>query len=789
MTHHTQSTLQGFCIHVSGLVQGVGFRPYIWRLAQHCQLTGTVANNGAGVEIEVWGTGAQLQQFMALLEQEIPPLARIDNISVQPLVNKVGTYTAFSIIASQASQIQTGIVPDAATCPACRAELFEPTNRRYRYPFINCTHCGPRLSIIQGIPYDRAQTSMATFSQCPACLAEYENPADRRFHAQPNACPTCGPTLWLESITGEPISLQAGERDALDAANRFLKQGAIVALMGLGGVHLVCDACNETAVSQLRARKRRYAKPLALMARDIAIVEHYCYTDDARLALLQSTAAPIVLLERKSESLPLAAEIAPQQNMLGFMLPYTPLHWLLMQEWATPLVMTSANVSDEPQCISLDDTRQRLQDIADYLVLHNRPIINRLDDSVLRVVQHKPRMLRRARGYAPSPFLLPKGFAKADLTLLAMGAELKSTFALLNAGQVVVSQHVGDLENAKAWQAYEHSLKLYQTLWQHQATAIVIDAHPHYRSSQLGKQWAQSQQIPLIEVQHHHAHLAACLIEHAWQPQQGKVLGIILDGLGYGADGTLWGGEFLLADYQSYIRVGHLQALPMPGGTQAILQPWRNTWAYLQELGWDFVADMFKDLDIIQFLKQQPLSTLAQMLKRQVNSPLSSSCGRLFDAVAAALNCSRSQISYEGQAAIELEAITPPILLDYVAGYPFQLNTQTQPVVLEATPMWLALLQDLQQGYDRGTIAAQFHQGLINSLLDTTLYLKQQYPEIQAIVLSGGVLQNRLILSHLTTRLMQHNFQVLSPSQFPSNDGGLALGQIAIACQQIAGSY
>ena len=369
MTHHTQSTLQGFCIHVSGLVQGVGFRPYIWRLAQHCQLTGTVANNGAGVEIEVWGTAAQLQQFMALLEQEVPPLARIDNISVQPLVNKIGTYTTFSIIASQASQIQTGIVPDAATCPACRAELFEPTNRRYRYPFINCTHCGPRLSIIQGIPYDRAQTSMATFSQCPACLAEYENPADRRFHAQPNACPTCGPTLWLESITGEPISLQAGERDALDAANRFLKQGAIVALMGLGGVHLVCDACNETAVSQLRARKRRYAKPLALMARDIAIVEHYCYTDDARLALLQSTAAPIVLLERKSESLPLAAEIAPQQNTLGFMLPYTPLHLLLMQEWATPLVMTSANVSDEPQCISLDDTRQRLQGIADYLVL------------------------------------------------------------------------------------------------------------------------------------------------------------------------------------------------------------------------------------------------------------------------------------------------------------------------------------------------------------------------------------------------------------------------------------
>jgi hydrogenase maturation protein HypF len=782
----TQShPLLGYSIHVAGLVQGVGFRPHVWQLAQRCQLKGTVANNGAGVEIEVWGTEAQLQQFVQLLQQEIPPLARIDNIRIQTPFTNPCTWTDFRIIASQATHIQTGIVPDAATCPACRAELFEPTNRRYRYAFINCTHCGPRLSIIQGIPYDRAQTSMARFAQCPACLAEYENPADRRFHAQPNACPSCGPQLWLENMAGEIIPLQADERDAIDAVNHRLKQGAIVGLMGLGGVHLVCDASNSEAVRQLRARKRRYAKPLALMARDIAVIEHYCQTNAACLTLLKSVAAPIVLLERKPVSLPLADELAPKQNHLGFMLPYTPLHLLLMQDWTTPLVMTSANVSDEPQCISLDETRQHLQGIADYLVLHNRPIVNRLDDSVLRVVQQQTRMIRRARGYAPSPFLLPKGFAKPDLSLLAMGGELKSTFALLNAEQVIVSQHLGDLENAKAWQAYEASLNLYQTLWQHQADAIVIDAHPHYRSSQLGKQLAQTQHKPLIEVQHHHAHLAACLIEHAWQPNQGKVLGIILDGLGYGADGTFWGGEFLLADYKSYERVAHLQALPMPGGTQAILQPWRNTWAYLQSLGWELIADTFQDLELIQFLKQQPLATLEQMLTRQINSPLSSSCGRLFDAVAAALNCSRSQISYEGQAAIELEAITPPILLDYVAGYPFQLNTQSHPAVLDAAPMWLALLQDLQHGYDAGTIAAQFHQGLIYSLVDTTLYLKQQYPEIQAVVLSGGVLQNRIMLSKLSSHLSKHGLQVLSPSQFPSNDGALSLGQIAIACQQL----
>ncbi len=786
MTLPKPLNLAGCIITVSGLVQGVGFRPHVWHLAHTCQIKGSVANNGAGVVIEAWATASQLQHFIDLIQHQAPPLARIDAVVVTPLTDQPAcTWVDFSISTSQTSHIQTGIVPDAATCPACKAELLDASNRRYRYPFINCTHCGPRLSIIQGIPYDRAQTSMVAFQQCPACLAEYQNPADRRFHAQPNACPNCGPQLWLEAMNGDIILPKGAERDAIDAANSLLKQGAIVGLMGLGGAHLVCDATNETAVNQLRARKRRYAKPLALMARDLEVIAQYADLHSQETDLLNSSAAPIVLLARKEVSAGLAATIAPKQTHLGFMLPYTPLHLLLMQAWDTPLVMTSANVSDEPQCISLDDTRQRLQGIADYLLLHNRPIVNRVDDSVVRVVQAKPRLLRRARGYAPSPFVLPQGLVKSDLTLLAMGAELKSTFALLNAGQVIVSQHLGDLENAKAWQAYEHSLGLYQALWQHTADAIVIDAHPSYRSSQLGKQLAQAQHKPLIQVQHHHAHLAACLVENAWLPEQGKVLGIILDGLGYGEDGTLWGGEFLLADYKTYQRVGHLQAMPMPGGTQAILQPWRNTWAYLRQLGWDFIAREFADLEIIQFLQQQPLATLDTMLTRQLNSPLSSSCGRLFDAVAAALNCSRAQISYEGQAAIELEAITPPILLDYVAGYPLQLNTQQQPVVLDTAPLWYALLQDLKQGYEAGTIAAQFHQGLINSLIDTTDYLSQHYPEIQAVVLSGGVLQNRLMLNQLSTRLTKRGFQVLSHSQFPSNDGGLALGQIVIASQQL----
>lgn len=780
-------------IRITGLVQGVGFRPNVWRLAHESGIAGTVRNDSSGVLIEAWGSDAALAIFRQQLGSDIPPLARIDSIHVEVLETDC-PHADFRIIASESGEIHTGIVPDAAMCPACRADIFAPANRRYRYPFTNCTHCGPRLSIVRGIPYDRANTSMAAFKLCPDCQQEYTDPADRRFHAQPNACPACGPHVWLENMAGQGVDPTAGERDCIDPASRLLREGYILALMGLGGVHLVCDASNETAVAELRRRKRRYQKPLALMARDLDAIRHYCDVNEAEAKLLQSKHAPIVLLERRvggANAIPtIPPAVAPQQHTLGFMLPYTPLHALLLETWQTPLVMTSANLSEEPQCISVEETRQRMQGIADYLLLHNRPIVNRVDDSVTRVLAGKPRTLRRARGYAPEPINLPEGFGNAP-PLLAMGGELKNTFGLLRDGQVVLSQHLGDLEDARTWREYEHTLRLYQQLFAHRPRMIVVDKHPGYRSTQLGQQWAREQDLPLIEVQHHHAHVAACMAENHWPLDGGKVLGIMLDGLGYGEDGSIWGGEFLLADYHCYQRLAHFKPVAMPGGTQAILQPWRNTWAHLQQLGWQEVSAAFPDLELISFLQAQPLKTLESMLERGLNSPMSSSCGRLFDAVAAALGCSREAISYEGQAAIELEAVTPAGLLKLVPPYPFALECNASGMwEIDPAPMWYELLKDVQAGYLPAAISAHFHQGLIHVLAELAGKLCAARPEIQAIALSGGVFQNTLLFSGLLARLEGLGIRVLTHSIIPTNDGGIALGQAAIgAARQMQAYY
>ena len=790
--------MTAYRIRITGLVQGVGFRPNVWHLAHQHGIAGTVRNDSAGVLIEAWGNATALAAFLHHLQTDVPPLARIDSIHHETL-HQPCPHADFQIIASGKGEIHTSIVPDAALCTACRADIFDPSNRRYRYPFTNCTHCGPRLSIVQAIPYDRANTSMATFPLCSACEQEYTNPADRRFHAQPNACPTCGPQLWLENMAGENITPNANERDGIDTASRLLREGYILAIMGLGGVHLACDASNENAIAELRRRKRRYQKPLALMARDLSVIRQYCHLSATEAALLQSKHAPIVLLER----LPASTNenkigTVSSLHSLGFMLPYTPLHALLLATWETPLVMTSANLSEEPQCITLDETRQRLQGIADYLLLHNRPILNRVDDSVSRILAGKPRLLRRARGYAPEPIHLPTDFRHTP-PLLAMGGELKNTFALVRDGQAILSQHLGDLEDARTWREYEHTLNLYLNLFEHtlspsneaaaasgedsvkSAVTIVIDQHPSYRSTQLGKQWAKQHNLPLLEVQHHHAHIAACLAENGWLRTDGKVLGIVLDGLGYGDDGTLWGGEFLLADYLDYTRLAHFKPTAMLGGTQAILQPWRNTWAHLHALGWQTVTQHFADLELIQFLQQQPLATLETMLTRSLNAPLTSSCGRLFDAVAAALGCSREKITYEGQAAIELEAITPPVLLNYVAGYPFKRQRNAKNCwEIDPAPLWCALLHDLHTGYDRGTIAAQFLRGLIDTLVATARQLCAENPAIRAIALSGGVFQNTLLFTGLQTPLAEIGLPVLTHSRVPTNDGGLSLGQAAI---------
>ena len=769
---------RGERIRVTGTVQGVGFRPTVWRLAHDCGLRGAVWNDGAGVMIQAWGARQALDEFVSRLQRESPPLARIDEINRTRLPDG-DIPQGFTIRVSGEGRVQTAVAADAATCTACLEEIGDPANRRYRYPFTNCTHCGPRLSIVHAIPYDRANTSMADFALCPSCQSEYEDPANRRFHAQPNACPECGPHAWLEDSGGNRID-PGNAIDSVDAARIRLEQGAIVAIKGIGGFHLACDACNPLVVERLRQRKRRYHKPFALMARDIAMVQAYTEVDDRERGLLMDPAAPVVVLKRGGVQR-VAPGVTPGQDTLGFMLPYTPLHHLLLQALPNPIVLTSGNRSDEPQVINNEEARERLRGIAEYSLMHNREIVNRLDDSVARVVAGQPRLLRRARGYAPTPLKMPPGFEQAP-PILAMGGELKNSFCLLKQGRAILSQHMGDLEDAATQRDYRHHLALYRQMFDHQPSIIAVDRHPDYLSTQLGQEMAATKRLPMIQAQHHHAHIAAVMVEQGVPLNTPKVLGIALDGLGYGDDGTLWGAEFLLADYKDYRRLARFQSLPLLGGSQAIKEPWRNTYAHLSRLlGWKFVRDHYSHLDIVQFLEQQPLQTLNVMMERGFNSPLASSCGRLFDAVAAAIGVCREWSGYEGQAAIELESLAASVMAgEPIKDYPARLHVCDGVLECDWQPMWPALLDDLQSGSDPAQVAARFHQTVIRVVADIArrLAVKRQ---LDTIVLSGGAFQNRLLLEGVCERLRRDGFVVLMPEQVPANDGGLSLGQAAIA--------
>jgi hydrogenase maturation protein HypF len=766
--------LCGEVIQVSGVVQGVGFRPTVWRLARECGITGQVWNDAGGVTVQAWGSQAALDRFVVRVQAEPPELARIEAVVRTPNPDMDIIPDDFRIGQSRGGEVRSGVAADAATCPECLAEVLDPEDRRYRYPFTNCTHCGPRLSIVTAIPYDRANTSMVKFPMCRQCRQEYEDPADRRFHAQPNACPECGPQLWLEDSEGRRQESATG-CDVIQTAARLLQQGNIVAIKGIGGIHLACDAGNAAAVDRLRQRKHRYHKALALMAMDVAMVSRYAQVSAAESGLLQHRAAPIVVLNTAGESLP--DGIAPGQNTLGFMLPYTPLHQLLLQELQRPIVLTSGNRSDEPQSIDNLDAHERLGNIADYYLLHDRDIVNRLDDSVLRMMDGEPRFLRRARGYAPQPVLLPGDFC-SERNILSMGGELKNTFCMLKDGRAVISQHMGDLEDAVTYRDYRNNLQLYRQLFDFVPQLIVVDRHPDYLSTQLGRAMAAQEDLPLVEVQHHHAHIAACMVEHCLSMDSGKVLGIALDGLGYGEDGSIWGGEFLLADYRGYERLAHFQPVPMLGGAQAMREPWRNTFAHLHAcLGWGWVAENYAGMDIIQFLEQKPLVTLRSMAEKGLNSPPASSAGRLFDAVAAAIGVCRESAGYEGQAAVELEALAVESFTDQAGrGYGFDF----QNGVMGWSPLWRELLQDLEAGVEPGVMAARFHQGLATAVSATAAGLCRSQG-IDRVVLSGGVFQNRLLLERTSQLLRQERLQVLAPLQLPANDGGLALGQAVIA--------
>ncbi|MEZ5829690.1 MAG: carbamoyltransferase HypF [Dongiaceae bacterium] len=774
-------------VRVRGQVQGVGFRPTVWRLAHACGLTGQVRNDPDGVLIQLEGAEDAIARFLDHLPLEAPPLSRIEAIERHDLSGPLG-FADFAIVQSTTGHAHTPVTPDAAICPACKAEILSPFERRFRYPFANCTHCGPRFSIVRSVPYDRASTSMAAFAMCPACAAEYGDPADRRFHAQPVACHVCGPRATLQRFDGRAVSYdQYSMLDDVDAVAGLLLKGEIVAIKGLGGFHLACDATNAGAVARLRARKRRYRKPFALMARDLEIVRRYCSISAAETDLLASAEAPIVLLEANGpERLP--DEIAPGFDTLGFMLPYTPLHVLLMRRLSRPVVMTSGNLSEEPQVIANEDALGRLGSIADYILLHNRDIENRIDDSVVRIMAGAPRLLRRARGYAPAQIKLPKGFEGAP-EILAFGGELKATFCLVKDDAAILSQHQGDLEDAATFDDYQKNLRLYEALFTHRPELLAADLHPDYLSTKLARAAAQERGLPLTMIQHHHAHIASCLAENARPIDTPPVLGVALDGLGYGEDGAIWGGEFLVADYCSFRRAGTFKPVAMIGGAQAIREPWRNTYAHLAaEMGWARFAINYDELDLYAYLADKPRDLLDRMVRAGINAPLASSCGRLFDAVAAAVGLCRDLAAFEGEGAMLLEAAIDKAALhdeDEALAYPFaipQLKSSDLPYI-EPLAMWQALLGDMILKTPVPIMAARFHRGLARAIAGMVAKLAQAEANdgIDTVALSGGCFQNRTLLEETERRLRALDYKVLTQSRVPANDGGLALGQAAVA--------
>ena len=751
-------------IAVSGVVQGVGFRPFVFGLASRLGLRGFVRNGMGGVHIEVEGTACALDEFVAALESRPPPLARIDRLSWTPQPSRGDA--AFRIEGSEAGGEGTVVVsPDVATCADCLRELFDPRDRRFRYPFLNCTNCGPRFTIVRSAPYDRERTTMAPFAMCPDCRREYDDPRDRRFHAQPVACPACGPRLIALGGRGEPV----GTEDPLGWTVGLLREGKVFALKGIGGWHLACDARDEAAVAELRRRKHREEKPFALMVRDLAAVESLCEVSAEERALLASPARPIALLRRRAGAR-VAEAVAPDNPLLGVMLPYTPLQHLLLRELDQPLVMTSANRSDEPIAYQDGDALGRLSGIADFFLGSDREIHLRCDDSVLRVVGEVPVQFRRSRGYAPSPLRMEPPLA---VPTLALGGELKSTFALGEGRTAFLSHHLGDLEHAEAFRAFAHAALHYQRLYRIEPRRLVHDLHPDYASTRYAQEQALREGLSLVAVQHHHAHLAACLAENG---EQGEAIGVCFDGSGYGEDGTLWGGEFLVGGAARAIRAAHLLPVPLPGGEQAAREPWRMALAHLRAAG-----RPLGDLEVARRVPPEAVRAVERMLERGFNSPLTSSMGRLFDAVAAIAFAS-TRVSYEGQAAIRLEALAASAAAD--GSYPFELCGQA-PLRVDPRPAVLAAAADARRGASAAAIARRFHSGVVEMVAQVCGRLRAA-TGLRTAALSGGVFLNAILTAEAEVRLAADGFRVLRHRLVPPNDGGLSLGQLAVVAARDA---
>jgi len=759
MTEQAQSTMRRVRARVDGTVQGVGYRPFVYRLAGELQIAGWVLNDERGVLVEAEGAPEAVAAFVERLSADAPPLASVAGVSVEEL-DATGE-AGFEIVSSSRTGAATApVTPDSATCDECLAELADPADRRHRYPFLNCTNCGPRFTIITGIPYDRPMTTMAAFELCAACQAEYDDPADRRFHAQPNACPDCGPRARLLELGGAEVETD----DAARAAADDLLAGRILAIKGLGGYHLACRADSEEAVATLRSRKRREGRPFALLVADLEAARELVEIGPAEEALLSSRERPIVLATRKADA-PVAESVAPGVPELGVMLPYTPLHHLLAADTGVPLVMTSGNVSDEP-IVFLDEDLPRLEAIADRLLVHNRPIATRTDDSVARVVRDAALMLRRSRGYVPASLALPITCLRP---LLGAGAEQKNAFCLADGTRAWPSHHIGDIKNYETLQSLRDGVAHFERLFEVTPEVVAHDLHPDYLSTRYAQEREEDGLI-LHGVQHHHAHLAATLAEHG---ETGPAVGAIYDGTGYGTDGTIWGGELLVGGLESYERVGRLVTAKMPGGERAIAEPWRMACSWLTQMRAP-LPPAFQDIE------QPRWNMVARMSMTGMGSPTTSSAGRLFDAVAALCGI-RLEVTYEGQAAIEFEALADP------AGgepYPFPMEAKDM-IVLNPRPTLMAILADINAGVPVPTISARFHQTMAQATAEACVIAAER-AQVDLVVLSGGVFQNKLLMGLTANALEDAGMRVLTPRLLAPNDGQIAYGQVAVAAAQLA---
>lgn len=741
-------------IQISGIVQGVGFRPHVYNLALRYSLSGFVGNDSGGVFMEIQGEEESINNFLTGLELSPPPLAQIDSITGTEIPAK--RMNGFSIRRSvKDRKMATLISPDMAICDDCARELRDEHDRRFEYPFINCTNCGPRYSIIFDIPYDRPKTSMHEFEMCPECRSEYEDPANRRFHAQPNACPTCGPQVSLLDTRGNTVR---ENEQAIILTRKLLGSDNLIAIKGLGGFHLACDARNEMAVRRLRKRKNREEKPFAVMFRDLDAAIEYVFLSGDEIELLTSPQAPIVLAEKRKE---LNKYIAPANPRFGLMLPYTPLHHLLFSDDLDALVMTSANFSEEPICIDNQDALNRLSGIADYILVHNRDILHRVDDSVTIRLAGKPRMIRRSRGYVPRPV---PGLYKTP-PILGTGAELKNTFCLTKGNQAFLSQHIGDLANALALDFYHHTRENLSTILQVTPEFIAHDLHPGY----LATQWALEQDdLPKFGIQHHHAHMASVMVENGLDE---PVIGLTMDGTGYGADGKIWGGEVFIGGYTSVKRFAHFEYVSMPGGEKAIKEPWRMVLSYL----WETFGDQYGQY-LPESWSRYPVNQVIEMIQKKINTPETSSCGRLFDGIATVAG-GRTEISFEAQAAIEFQHLmerSTKTALEY------EIEKINQHYEIRVAPIVRSVMERIEEGVSTKEISYLFHQMLVDIFCDAA-ELAREESGLEKVVLSGGVFQNSHLFERLVPSLESHGFEVFTHSIVPTNDGGISLGQVAIA--------